>query len=360
MQYRQIGSGGPLVSSVGLGGHHVRYDDRFEASAEERARIVGRALDLGINYFDTTFIEELQSLAEAMSLLGWCQDSVISTMTVEYFSAWRRSERSVYDFTKSEVEDRLRTVRRDCLDVYQIGSIDTGYDQTTLGDVVDACLRIREQGLIESIGFSSHSVPLAVEVVERFPVFDVAMVPYNYLERSGAIEDLFGKAKCSGTGIVAMKALCWQYYGIPITVLGDSGLHLHVNLAGRNSSIAVAALRWVLGQPTVSTVIPAVNNVTEVEVNALAGCSPLSPDDVEILEVCRQAQEANRGIPFFFAAMINSNANVRRYGWSRLRRALALNETFDPYGPKDDREAIVSALLDQYAAEMGQPEAAEQ
>ena len=78
MRSRLLGRSGIEVSEIGLGGHREGVEDRggiartarFFLSAQDRARVVGRAIDGGATYFDTTFGCEIESLGESLRILG--------------------------------------------------------------------------------------------------------------------------------------------------------------------------------------------------------------------------------------------------------------------------------------------------
>ena len=74
------------VSAIGAGGHHLRQDDSggrrvFRASAQERAAILSRALDLGIDFFDTTFEEEVPSFGMKPQVPSWGSMGVFVSST---------------------------------------------------------------------------------------------------------------------------------------------------------------------------------------------------------------------------------------------------------------------------------------
>lgn len=349
MRYRWLNKKSKLtVSEIGIGGHQIWYDEHFQMGTHERAGIIGRALDLGVNYFDTTFLAELESLRTSLDMLNRGQDAIVSVMTVEYFTAWRRSGRAILDFTKAEIEDRLRLANREILDVYHLGAIETSYDEEAMGDSIDACLQLRDEGKIRLFGFSSHDVELAAKVISHFPIFDTVMVPYNFVERTAMKSGLFELAEQHDIGVIAMKSMCWRYYGIPVTTLQHPVMVTSLTGLCRDKPIARAALKWVLAESRVSTVIPAVNSTSELEDNISASGEVLLEEDATLLRQCDEALIDQDGVPVFFAAVRSKNADIRRYGWSRLRRALSPSVPFDPYAIGADNSPIIDDLLTAY------------
>ena len=94
MQYRKYGRSGRLVSEIGMGGHREGVDTgtgiacnaRFFLSSQDRARVVGRAIDQGVTYFDTTYGCEIASLGEYLRLLKRREGLFISGMSVDFFA----------------------------------------------------------------------------------------------------------------------------------------------------------------------------------------------------------------------------------------------------------------------------------
>src|SRR3990170_8242565 len=96
MRYMILGRTGLKVSELGLGGHEYRrflnlrhfpgkrkFEEKvsFEELLEtqtQRNKLIKRAIDAGVNYFDTTLVEEAQSLGLALEDLGRRRDIYIA------------------------------------------------------------------------------------------------------------------------------------------------------------------------------------------------------------------------------------------------------------------------------------------
>ena len=89
MRYRRLGRSEIRVSEIGVGGHHLRKDASgrkrvFRATAQERAAIFSRALDQGIDFFDTTFQEEVISFGKALKVMGRRDEMVLCSMDEQF------------------------------------------------------------------------------------------------------------------------------------------------------------------------------------------------------------------------------------------------------------------------------------
>lgn len=86
------------------------------------------------------------------------------------------------------------------------------------------------------------------------------MVRYNY-HLQEANEVLFPLCKALNVGVVIMKPLSWPFYGIPFTRFSPQE---------EQDSILTpvqVCIRWILASPEVSTVVPSINSLNELQEN---------------------------------------------------------------------------------------------
>src|SRR4028119_1909991 len=79
-------------------------------------------------------------------------------------------------------------MRTDHFDLYQLHAMTTRDDLETAtgpGGALEALVEARQQGLIRHIGFSAHSVEIALELMERFS-FTSILFPLNWMEYTNA------------------------------------------------------------------------------------------------------------------------------------------------------------------------------
>jgi predicted aldo/keto reductase-like oxidoreductase len=275
-----LGRTGLEVSVLGLGGHTYPVGDDGFRTHDQRAELVSRLIDAGVNYFDTTWMNEVELLADSFRRCGKGDDCRVSLQFVDGISDSKWRER-----LRREVEARLAVMARSKAPLFLMG-VGNGYPP--LSEIVaalEAMAGLRDEGLIENIGVSCHELTrfdTLADAIERTDLVDYMMIRYNF-KHPDAERRLFPVAQSRNVGIVAMKVFCWDcgpdQWGRRISVfepLGEDG--------GPAEFIAPAqeSLRRTLRNPAVATMVPAMNAMWEVERNlqAVTGAAASASDDV--------------------------------------------------------------------------------
>ncbi|CCB65740.1 MULTISPECIES: aldo/keto reductase [unclassified Hyphomicrobium] len=207
MEQIAIGKSGITTSRVGLGTWAI--GGWMWGGSEERESIatIQSAVERGITLIDTAPVygfgrsEEIvgKALAE-----GGLRDKV--QIATKVGLAWKDGK--VYRDSspsriRQEIEDSLRRLRTDVIDLYQVHwpDLDTPFEETarTLED-------LRRAGKIRAIGVSNYS-PGQMEQFRRAAALDAVQPPYNLFERE--IEaDVLPYAKKVGLTVLSYGALC--------------------------------------------------------------------------------------------------------------------------------------------------------
>ena len=208
MQLRNLGRTGVMVSPLCLGA--MMFGEWGNTDHDESIRIIHAALDGGINFIDTA---DVYSRGESEEIVGKAlkgrRDNVILATKVHGTMGDDPNEfgNSRRWITK-EVDNSLRRLRTDWIDLYQIHrpEIDTDFDET-LGALSD----LVHQGKVRYIGSSTFPASQIVEaqwVAERRgrERFVTEQPPYSLVVR-GVENDVLPTCQRHGMGVIPWSPL---------------------------------------------------------------------------------------------------------------------------------------------------------
>jgi predicted aldo/keto reductase-like oxidoreductase len=227
-----LGKTGLRVSVLGLGGHECRWlhagnikDSRHVRFNPERLGVVKRALDAGVNLFDTTFQEEVESLGHILGKVGWPEDVVVNGMALGTLSrtvGMSAEQRKRY--VQEELDIRLQLLGRDYFDIFMLCGINRRYDRDRAYEMVDIYKREQAKGKFRFLGVSCHTHEELTDFLRTNPPIDVVMFPYNYgtAHNTGGMfagyPEMLELIAGQDLGMIAIKPLCWTLYGVPFSV----------------------------------------------------------------------------------------------------------------------------------------------
>ena len=262
MQKRKLGRTGLQVSIVGFGRTWIS-----QISMDEAVKIVRRAFELGINYFDTAKLDGDSEEKIGVALKDVRDECILATKT-----ASRTKSESLADF-----KARLHRLKTDRLDLIQLHGID---DKKTLrkaigsGDSLEMCKKARSEGLVDYIGITSHKPLLLIKAIETNE-FDIILVSLNVVTRQ-ALEKLIPLAKELDIGVAIIKPLSAKtsqivtcLYKPSLSLLSDEP-ELKTLLGQDTTSMVRNALNFVLSQD-VSVVVTGFKSIEEVEIATQVG-----------------------------------------------------------------------------------------
>jgi uncharacterized protein len=288
---RALGKTGLKSAILGFGGIPIQ-----QVSILEAVTVVQRALELGINYFDTA-----QAYSDSETKLGMALEHVRSRCIIATKSTAK---------TKAEMEQAiaasLKELRTDYIDIYQCHNIQHRemLRQVLAPDgAITALKAAKKNGSIGHIGISSHSVPLLIEAIETTKVFETILVPYNYVE-TDIVDKLLPLANKHGIAVIAMKP-----FG-----------------GGAFIDNPRMALKFVLDQP-LSIALVGMQTLSEVEENVkiskrLGKLTAVEKKIIAQVELglgknfcrrCGYCQPCSAGIEISY--ILNAKLIYKRYGW---------------------------------------------
>ena len=291
MKYRTLGTTGLRVSVIGLGTWQFGGEWNKTFQQAEVDAILRRAKELGMNLIDTAecygdhLSESLIGKAIERDRASWV---VATKFGHKYDGYMQRSEpRSPADVQR-QLDDSLRALRTDYIDVYQYHS--WGDEQFNDRGVLDVLHKAKRAGKVRHLGNSARgSLPINQIEVSRERDIQVIQLIYNRLDRRPEERAL---AICveQKLGVLARVPLAsgflsGKYKPGATFAHGDVRSEqdprdrdrklaeveqIRATEVPRGVDMATWALSWCLQHPAVTAVIPGCKDVRQVESNARA------------------------------------------------------------------------------------------
>ncbi|MEU3166229.1 aldo/keto reductase [Streptosporangium sp. NPDC006930] len=206
MQYRPLGRTGIKVSPYALG--TLMYATRMGNEPEESARIIHKALDAGINFIDTADAYGDSEEVVGRALKGRRDSVVLATKFGNPMGEDPNHRGTSRRWITTAVENSLRRLRTDYIDVYQIHRLDP---TTDVEETLSALTDLIRSGKIRAIGSSTTPASDIVEaqwVAERRNLerFRTEQPPYSLLNR-GIEREVLPVAQSYGMGVMVWGPL---------------------------------------------------------------------------------------------------------------------------------------------------------
>src|SRR6204780_4891235 len=294
VKFRKLGNTGLIVSEVALG--TMQFGGKMNMGnldQQDTTRMVKLALDRGINFIDTA---DVYSLGESETLVGNAlkgtrKEIVLATKVRLPMSANLNHSGPPRVNTRAALEESLRRLQTDYIDLYQIHGWDSN---TPLEETLRALDDVVRQGKVRYIGLSNYmswQAATAVMLQQNLGLekFVTAQMYYSLVGR-GLEYEFQSFAEYHNIGILVWSPLAGGFLtgkysrtnpapaGSRFAEAGsfvpfDKEMGYRVvealkDVAGRhNTSPARVALSWVLGRPAVSSVIVAGRKAEQLEDN---------------------------------------------------------------------------------------------
>ncbi|XSG83315.1 MAG: aldo/keto reductase [Methyloligella sp. ZOD6] len=208
MESIEIGNSGLTASRIGLGTWAIggwMWGGTEEADAIATIR---QAVEQGVTLIDTApvygfgYSEEIvgKALAE-----GSLRDKVLIATKVGL--NWGADEKPFRDSSpariRQEIEDSLRRLKTDAIDLYQVHWPDP---KTPFAETAEVLESLRKAGKIRAIGVSNYT-PAEMDDFRKGGTLDAVQPPYNLFERE-IEEDVLPYAELNGLTVLCYGALC--------------------------------------------------------------------------------------------------------------------------------------------------------
>ena len=306
MQYRRLGDSGLEVSAIGLGTNNFGDNSRwpFHMGPEEVAALIHASLDAGVNTLDTAnaYGEGRSEEYIGRALKGRREDAVIATKVHGRMGEGPNREGLSRKAIMHEVEQSLRRLQTDYIDLYQLHQIDHA---TPIEETMRALDDLVRDGKVRYVGCSNFEAWRLCEAVWTARTAGLAPMvsvqpPYSMLNRD-VERELLPVCDRYGIGVLPYfpleHGLLTGKYRRGQPPPADSRLEVHGEplqaadfdlieaLAGfaesRGHTLLELAFAWLLSRPSVSSVIAGATRPEQIRANAAAVQWRLSEEELE-------------------------------------------------------------------------------
>jgi L-galactose dehydrogenase len=295
LQYRKLGSTGVDVSLLSYGtGGPSKFGATTGVDDAGRAALVGRAIELGVNLFDTA---EGYGESEAMlgrALTGHARDSYLIATKWSYLTP--DGLVTDPDVIVRSLEQSLKRLNTDYVDIFQIHGVVAEHYEHVADNYISTMQNLQDQGKTRFLGVTEmltldprHGGMSAA--MERHPdVWDSVMLKYGIMNQS-AVKLALPLARTSSTGILNMAPVRLTLtrpdkLNERMTEWGEyeGGNTLDWLSGGDSASLIRKGYQFAAEPPEVTTVISGTSSIAHLEANVAALDGTLTDEEFEKLK----------------------------------------------------------------------------
>ena len=304
MRYRKLGRTGLDVSEIGFGGWALGGGAWGNQTDADSVAALHRAIDMGVNFIDTAagYGNGRSERVIAEALKGRREKVIVATKTPPSPGPWpptprdRAEDRYSDKYVRGNVEERLRLLQTDCIDLLQLHVWTRAWNRDP--KPLEILRKLRQEGKIRFFGLSTNDYDQddCTTLIQRGEIDTIQLI-YNLFEQQPAAEAL-PEAEKNGVGVIVRVAfdegsLTGKF--TEQTRFGDDDFRsrlfggdrlertvrrvdkIKADLEGEDYTMPQAALKFVLAHPAVSVVIPGMRNAVQAEANVAVSDLPDMP-----------------------------------------------------------------------------------
>jgi len=197
---RRLGKTGKSITMLGVGGSHVGRNDEYTAQA-----IIETAIENGVRFFDNA--ESYQN-GRAEKYYG----KFLSPKYRDVSFIMSKTTARDAKLAQKHLEQSLRNMNTDYLDLFQIHSVSSEYDVDARikNGVLDYFLEAKAKGKVKHIGFTGHtSYKAHLRMLERTDQLETCQMPMNMFDPNykSFIKNVLPVLIEQDYGVIAMKTL---------------------------------------------------------------------------------------------------------------------------------------------------------
>jgi predicted aldo/keto reductase-like oxidoreductase len=244
--YRTLGKTGLKLPVINMGVMNA-----------DNPNLVKAALDAGILLLDTAWYYQMGRNEEMIGevIKGRPRDSYVIATKIWEPRDWQTAlfpEDAKADTFIAKFETSLKRLGLDYVDILHLHNI-SRKESVVFEPYVESLKKFKKQGKARFIGISTHrNEPEIIRTAADSKIYDVVLTSYNFKqEHREDVKKAIAYAAKAGLGIIAMKPLAGVYW--------DREKQYPINVK--------AALKWVLQDENVHTIIPGFTTFDQMEVD---------------------------------------------------------------------------------------------
>jgi predicted aldo/keto reductase-like oxidoreductase len=200
MPMTTLGKTGLRISRYTVGGYHMRVRGQ-----DEGVRIIHRAIDLGVNMFDSAWLYHDGASDETYGV-------ALTPSMRQKVHLMSKAHRYSRQEAMAQLEDTLRRMKTDYLDVWQCHQVVTHKEVDQIlspGGSLEAFVQAKKQGKVRHIGFTGHADPTVHQrLLDSYDGWETVQHPVNLIDPHylSFIQTVLPNIRKKGLGLFAMKS----------------------------------------------------------------------------------------------------------------------------------------------------------
>lgn len=285
---RMIPQFGCEISRLGYGG--MRFPKNSdEVDVEEAVKLLRKAYDMGVNYFDTAVVYHK---GESEKIFGKAFEIYdrSSYYLADKMSIWVcKDDQEMKDL----FERQLKTLKTDYIDFYLVHSLNRNhYQKVKEFHCVEFLQEMKRQGKIKHLGFSFHDTyPVFTQILNDYD-WDFVQIQLNYLDwQNQGAEQLYRELEKRNLPCMVMEPVRGGY----LATLDEQRAKPFLEMEP-NRSIASWAIRWVESLPQVTVVLSGMSDMAQLEDNVamMTNFEPMNEKELEaVAKVVEEIRKVN-------------------------------------------------------------------
>jgi len=291
MEYKRLGQTNLKISRIGFGCWQVGGYGWGKIKDKDSIRAIHKALELGINFFDTADIYGLGRSEEILSKgLGKKREKII--IATKGGLRWNKekkiAERDLSSkYITKAVEDSLKRLKISSISLYQIHYPDP---KTPIQETIKTLEKLKKQGKIQHIGCSNFDLNL-VKKAQKYGRIESVQTPYNIINHDveKITNIIYNKYKMSLITYGSLsQGLLSGKYNLKTKFKKDDirNQKKYINFHGKrfkanleiiekiqqlalkyNKTCTQIAIRWILENPSITSCLVGIKNKEQIKNN---------------------------------------------------------------------------------------------